>query len=70
MANLDGWDIAVLCVAGYVALITLVRLMQQHREQVMARLRADFEARRAARSNDEKTDKATATGKSPARTAA
>ncbi len=38
MANLDGWDLAILGVAAYVAIVTLVRLMRHHRDAVVAKL--------------------------------
>ena len=35
MANLDGWDWALSAVAGYVAVLSLVRLMSYHRDSVL-----------------------------------
>ncbi len=39
MGSMDGWDVALLAVAGYVALVTLVRLMIRRRNQLMDEFR-------------------------------
>jgi hypothetical protein len=39
MGNMDGWDLTLLLVAGYLAIVTLVRLMARHRNQVLQQLR-------------------------------
>lgn len=44
---MDGWDIAVLVFAGYLAVVALVRLMLAERERVIERLRGKAEAERA-----------------------
>ncbi len=60
MGNLSGWDVAILGVAAYVAIVTLVRLMRQRRDEEVARLqvrvahaqrrkRADAEQKRQQR---------------------
>ena len=36
--QLDGWDVALLVVAGYVAVTALARLMLRRRDQVLADL--------------------------------
>jgi hypothetical protein len=38
---MDGWDIAVLLVGGFVAAVALVRLMVYRRNQLAARLLAE-----------------------------
>lgn len=43
---MDGWDIAVLVFAGYLAVVALVRLMLAERDQVVGRLRGKAEAER------------------------
>lgn len=35
MLGIDGWDWALLAVAGYVAVLSLVRLMRTHHDVVM-----------------------------------
>lgn len=42
MGNMDGWDVALLVVAGYVALVTLVRLMIRRRNQMLDELRREL----------------------------
>lgn len=45
MQNMDGWDVALLVLAGYVAVVALVRMMLGHREQSARRLRIELERR-------------------------
>ncbi|HUT13907.1 MAG TPA: hypothetical protein VMY42_25685 [Thermoguttaceae bacterium] len=35
MGNMDGWDVALLVAAGYVAATALVRLMTRRRDQLL-----------------------------------
>jgi hypothetical protein len=49
---MDGWDLALLVVAGYVATTALVRLMIRRRDRMLAdfgRRMADEQKRKAAR---------------------
>ena len=39
MAHLDSWDWAILAVAGYVAVLSLVQLMRTHHDVVVGQLR-------------------------------
>ena len=52
---MDTWDLAILAVAGYIALTTLVRLMIRHRNQLFARFRRQMaeEKKRAKSRKDE-----------------
>jgi hypothetical protein len=34
MGNMDSWDVTLLVVAGYLAVVTLVRLMARRRNQL------------------------------------
>ncbi|MGD0655443.1 MAG: hypothetical protein ABSA16_13960 [Thermoguttaceae bacterium] len=43
MGNMDSWDVTLLVVAGYLAIVTLVRLMVRRRNQVYAELRQKAE---------------------------
>jgi hypothetical protein len=43
---MDGWSIALLALAAYLAVLSLVRLMIDHRRRLIAELRAKFEAGR------------------------
>jgi hypothetical protein len=36
MSNLSGWDVAILVVAAYISVISLVRLMRARRDEVVA----------------------------------
>jgi hypothetical protein len=41
MANLTAWDVGILAVAVYIAVISLVRLMRTRRDAVVAQLQAE-----------------------------
>jgi hypothetical protein len=43
MGNMDGWDIALLAAAAYVAVTALVRLMARRRNQLIEQLRQQAE---------------------------
>ena len=44
MASMDGWDVAFLAVAGYVAVSSLVRMMINHRDKLTAKFRQEVRA--------------------------
>ncbi|MBX3413203.1 MAG: hypothetical protein KF708_10985 [Pirellulales bacterium] len=46
MQSMDGWDVALLVLAGYVAVVALVRMTLAHREQTAARMRIELERQR------------------------
>ena len=48
MGNMDSWDVTLLVVAGYLAIVTLVRLMARYRNQVIGQFnqQAEEEKRR------------------------
>ena len=46
MQSMDGWDVALLVLAGYVAVVALVRMMLGHREQTARRMRIELENQR------------------------
>ncbi len=52
MFNLDRWDVALLAIAGYVAVVTLTRMMARHRD----RLVADLERRAVAERRRQKAE--------------
>jgi hypothetical protein len=56
--NLDRWDVALLAIAGYVAVVSLTRLMARHRD----RLVADLERQATA---EQRRQKAEARGQTP-----
>lgn len=43
MGFMDGWDLAVLAVSGYVAVVVLVRLMTVERDRTLNRLRGELQ---------------------------
>lgn len=49
MGNMDGWDVALLVVAGYVATVALVRLMIRRRDQMLDQFRREVEKERKRR---------------------
>jgi hypothetical protein len=49
MENMDGWDLALLVAAGYVAVVALVRLMVRRRRQAMDQFRREMEKQKGHR---------------------
>lgn len=47
---MDGWDLTLVMVAGYLALTALVRMMIAHRDQIVSQARDDAESARKKRS--------------------
>jgi len=47
--NMDGWDVAILIVAGYIALITMIRLMAARRDSYMRELHSQIQQERQRR---------------------
>ena len=43
MPALSTWDIVLLAIAGFIAVTTLLRLMQSYRDDLLKKLRGDFE---------------------------
>lgn len=52
-ARMDARDLALLAVAGYVAVMTLVRLMLRRHRKLLAEFRRQLRARRSARPADD-----------------
>ena len=50
MGSMDGWDLILLVVAVYLAIVSLVRLMTRHRNRVVEQLhrQAEIEKRKQA----------------------
>ncbi|MCH7726206.1 MAG: hypothetical protein IH991_06980 [Planctomycetes bacterium] len=55
---MDGWDIAVVVVAGYIAVVTLAQLMRQHRDKLVAGLQREVEAEKQRQIDEERESKA------------
>lgn len=43
MGSMDGWDLVLFVVAGYLAAVTLVRLMIRRRDQMLDEFRKEVE---------------------------
>ena len=54
MANMDVWDIILLCAFAYVAVTALVRLMRVYRDQEVARLEEQVAAEQRRRRAEKK----------------
>jgi hypothetical protein len=50
---MDRWDVLWVCVAGYVAVTTLVRLMARRRNELVDEIRGEIEASRRRREAEE-----------------
>ena len=57
MSFTDGWDVALFSMAGYVAVVVLVRLMIQHRDKLLARFRSEMEQEKLRQKQLEKRTK-------------
>jgi len=53
MGNMDSWDVTLLIVAGYVAIVALVRLMARRRNQVYEELRRQAETEKRKQVQEE-----------------
>ena len=53
MDHLSTADVVLLAIAGYIAVVTLVRLMLQHREQVARHVREQFQREQARQRQEE-----------------
>jgi hypothetical protein len=53
MENITGWDIALLVVAGYVAVMSMARLMLRRRDQLLAEFREQIKAEKKRKEAEE-----------------
>lgn len=53
MEIINGWDLALLIAAGYVAAMALVRLMIHRRDQLLERFRNEMKVAQAERDAEE-----------------
>lgn len=53
MAEINGWNLAVLVIAAYLAIVTLIRLMRRRRDEVVVELQkqVETEQQRVAQQN-------------------
>ena len=49
---MDRWDVLVILIAGYVAVVALVRLMARRRNQVLDHLREQISEQSRVKKND------------------
>jgi hypothetical protein len=54
---MDRFDILMFAVAGYVAIVTLIRLMITRRDEVVAYLRTDLERQAAQAAAEDEEDR-------------
>jgi hypothetical protein len=54
---MDGWDLTLLVVAGYVAVVTLVRLMARRRDQMLDEFRRKLKKEKHRKQAEERTRK-------------
>ncbi len=57
MLGLGTWDIVLLAVAAFIAVTTLVTLMQSHRDSLLKKLRSDFNNEQQRLQIEERTKK-------------
>jgi hypothetical protein len=53
MGAMDTWDITLLVVAGYLAVVALVRLMARHRDQMLDNFRSQLAAEKKRKQDDD-----------------
>ena len=46
MAEFNGWNLVVLVIAAYLAIVTLIRLMRRRRDEVVVELQKEVETER------------------------
>jgi hypothetical protein len=54
---MEAWDLALLVVAGYLAVVSLVRLMAHHRDQVVERFSHQMRKQRTAKRREAASEK-------------
>lgn len=57
METMDRWDVAILALAGYVAVMALVRLMLRRRDHIVGEFRREMEQERERKAAAEKKEK-------------
>ncbi len=56
MGAMDNWDITLLVVAGYLAVVALVRLMGRHRDQLLDDFRRQVADEKKKKKQKDETD--------------
>jgi hypothetical protein len=57
MGDMDGWDLTLLVVAGYLAVVTLVRLMAHRRDQLLDEFRRELKKEKHRQKVEERNRK-------------
>jgi hypothetical protein len=57
MGAMDNWDVTLLVVAGYLAVVALVRLMTRKRDQMLAEFRDQIEKDKKREKDEDKWKK-------------
>ena len=57
---MDGWDLALLAIAGYVAIVALVRLMIRRRDQLAGELIEEAEQKKRREAQQQRKKQADA----------
>jgi hypothetical protein len=52
MGTMDNWDLTLLIVAGYVAVVALVRLMRRQRDHLLDEMRRQIAKEKKRRQNE------------------
>ena len=58
MGSMDGWDVALLVVAVYVAITALVRLMSRRRDQLVQQFREEVAKEKDRRRAEQRNERA------------
>lgn len=55
MGSMDAWDVALLAVAAYVAVLALVRLMIRRRDELLEQFRREVKKEKKRKEAEERT---------------
>ncbi len=54
MGSMDGWDLAIMVLVGYVAVVSLVRLMLLRRDDMMKEFRQELAKEKSRRTIEDR----------------
>ncbi|MEE8452397.1 MAG: hypothetical protein V3R99_10800 [Thermoguttaceae bacterium] len=58
MGNMEGWDLALLAAAGYMAVTALVRMMIKQRDRLVAQLSKEAAKEQRVKKNQQRLEEA------------
>lgn len=58
--SFETWDLVLLAMAGYVAVVSLVRLMQRRQDELVAELTAEAQQAKKSQSKEESSQRGAA----------